>query len=116
MKKRGEKTLDKIMDPYREIVQLLKGNPDILLGTVAAKAALSPTANVTYVWTRKIRAKTVSQALSKEQYDAFRKAIKIHRKIESRLDQIRETSIRNILESIPGVKKKGTHKRRPRKP
>lgn len=116
MEKRGEKKPDKIVDPYREIIQLLEGKPNVLLGTVAAKAPSSPTANNTYVWTRKIRAKTVSQALSKEQYDAFQKAIGIHRQIESRLNQIRETSTLHIFESIPGVKKKGTHKRHPKKP
>ena len=115
MKKTEKKQSDKDSDPYREMVEILQGKPDIILGTVAAKAPLSPTANITYVWTRKIRAKTVSKALSKDQYDAFQKAIETHRQIESRLNQIREISIRNILESIPGVKKKGTHERRARK-
>ena len=115
MKNIGKKPSDKEADPYQEIVGILQRKPDIVLGTIAAKAPTSPTANITYVWTRKIRAKTVSQALSKDQYEAFQKALETHRQIESRLNQIRETSIQNILESIPGVRKKGTHKRRTHK-
>lgn len=111
MKKIEKKQSEKDGDPYQEMVEILQGKPDIVLGTVAAKVPSSPTANITYVWTRKIRAKTVSKALSKSQYDAFQKAIETHRKIDSRLKQIRETSARNIIESIPGVRKKGTHKR-----
>ena len=115
MKKRSETTADEPGDPHQIIRRLLKGTPDIVLGTVRIMPPSSPTANYTYIWTRKIKAKTVSQALSKAQYEAFNKAIETNRKIESRLTQIRQSSARNMLESIPGVKKKGTHKRHAKK-
>ena len=102
---------DKPIDPHQIIRQLLRGEPDIVLGTVTTVPPSSPSANHTYIWTRKINAKTISQALSKAQYDAFKKAIETNREIELQLKQIREISTRNMLESIPGVKKKGHYKR-----
>ena len=115
MNKKEENTRDKAVDHYRKIRQLLQKKPDIVLGSVVAVAPASPTANVSYRWTRKIRGKTVSKALSKEQHEAFEKAIEINREIEFQLQQIRETSARKMLAAIPGVKKKGTHKRHAKK-
>jgi len=106
VKKRSYTTKDTHGYPHQEIRQLLDGTPNIVLGTVSVSQPSSPTANHTYIWTRKIKAKTVSQALSKAQYYAFKKAIETNRGIELRLKKIRENSVRNILETIPGVKKR----------
>ena len=43
-----------------------------------------------YQWTRKVRGKTVSVALSKEQYAALREAIAGWRKVEAILDRMQQ--------------------------
>ena len=58
------------------------------------------------VWTRKVKGKTVSVALSKEQYLAFKHAIDANRKLEKSLKQMRELSQHTPLDTIPGVKRK----------
>ncbi len=45
-----------------------------------------------YQWTRKVKGKTVTVALSKEQYEAFERAIKANREINELLDTIRSLS------------------------
>ena len=93
---------------YSQLQQQLEGLPWILNGSVrpVQQRPDSPTANTTYVWTRKVKGKTVSVALSKEQYLAFKHAIDANRKLEKTLKQMRELSQDTLLDTIPGVKKK----------
>ena len=65
-----------------------------------------PNANTTYTWTRKIKAKTVTVALSKQQYLAFRKAIEANRNVEKALKDLRTLSERTLLASLPGVQRR----------
>ena len=71
-----------------------------------APRSYSPNAHTTYTWTRKINAKTVTLALSKEQYRAFREAIEANRRVEKTLTQMRKLSEKVLLETLPGVKRK----------
>ena len=62
--------------------------------------------NVTYTWTRKIRAKTVTVALSEAQADVFREAIAANRGVEEALVRLRELSQAAMLEGLPGVSRR----------
>jgi hypothetical protein len=53
-------------------------------------------------WTRKVKAKTVTVALSKEQAQAFRLAVAQHRRLEKLIDEMRLLSQTILLESLPG--------------
>jgi hypothetical protein len=53
-------------------------------------------------WTRKVKAKTVTVALSDQQADLFRRAINDHRKLEELLDQMRALSQQVLLNSVEG--------------
>ena len=57
-------------------------------------------------WTTKVKAKTVTLALSQEQADLFREAIGNHRKLESILHEMRAISQEVLLKSAPGTRKK----------
>jgi hypothetical protein len=57
-------------------------------------------------WTRKVKAKTVTVALSNEQAHAFRLAIAQHRRLEKLIDEMRALSQRILLESIPGPRRR----------
>src|SRR6266481_1592225 len=54
-----------------------------------------------YQWTRKVKAKTVSVALSKEQYDALKTAIENWHELQELLQQMQALSRRFIFESLP---------------
>src|ERR1700688_4914142 len=54
-----------------------------------------------YQWTRKIKAKTVSVALSQEQYEALRQAIENWREAQAILRQMQALSRAVIFETLP---------------
>jgi hypothetical protein len=100
-------------DHYEKLQSQLQEVPWILNGSVMkiAPRTDSPHANTTYTWTRKIKAKTVTVALSKQQYEAFHEAIAANRRAEKALAQMRRHSERVLMNSLPGVKKKPRPKR-----
>jgi hypothetical protein len=61
----------------------------------------------TWKWTRKVKAKTVTVALSKEQAEAFAKAIANHRKLEKLIREMRALSQEYLLDLIPGPVRRG---------
>jgi len=54
-----------------------------------------------YQWTRKVKAKTVSVALSQEQYLAMRQAIANWREVKEILEQMQMLSRQTIFQSLP---------------
>ena len=66
----------------------------------------------TWRWTRKVKAKTVSVALSASQATAFAKAIAQHRHMEGLIKEMRALSQQMLLQSIPGP----TRRPRPKGP
>jgi cyclopropane fatty-acyl-phospholipid synthase-like methyltransferase len=54
-----------------------------------------------YQWTRKVKAKTVSVALSKEQYEALVTAIVNWREVKNILQQMQMLSRQVIFETLP---------------
>ena len=59
-----------------------------------------------YQWTRKVRGKTVSVALSKEQYEALKDAIKQWRKVEKTLDQMQKLTRQMIFGTLPDTRRR----------
>ena len=60
--------------------------------------------------TRKVKAKTVSIALSEQQVPLYKAAIADQRKLEAILNQMREISDHVLQQSVPGVKKRRREK------
>ena len=56
-----------------------------------------------YVWTRKVRAKTVTVALSQEQYQWLRQAVINQRQLEKIVAQMQTLSRQVLFETVPGV-------------
>jgi hypothetical protein len=54
-----------------------------------------------YQWTRKVKAKTVSVALSKEQYEALAAAIENWRQVKKILQEMQALSRKVIFETLP---------------
>jgi hypothetical protein len=64
----------------------------------------------TWRWTRKVKAKTVTVALSGAQAEAFAKAIANHRRLETLIQQMRSLSQEYLLEAIAGPPRRGPRK------
>ena len=78
----------------------------LVQGSVNELAPKTSGGNTTYTWTRKVRAKTVTVALSREQSVAFRQAIKANRQLEAALSRLRDMSQTALLTEVPGVTKR----------
>ena len=61
-----------------------------------------------FVWTRKVRAKTVTVALSKQQYRWLRRAVANQRELERLMRQMQKLSRQILFGTVPGV-----HRRKP---
>ena len=59
-----------------------------------------------YQWTRKERGKTVSVALSKEQYEAMREAIEGWRQVEEILERMQALSRLHIFGTLPDIRRR----------
>jgi cyclopropane fatty-acyl-phospholipid synthase-like methyltransferase len=55
-----------------------------------------------YQWTRKVKGKTVSVALSKEQYEWLRAAIAQWREVQATLQEMRRLSRHVLFKTVPG--------------
>jgi len=86
---------------YRTLDRAAGRQPWLVQGSVVAPK--SPAARVTYTWTRKVRAKTITVALSQKQAVAFRQAISANRQIEEALSRLRQVSQTALLAEVPGV-------------
>jgi virulence-associated protein VapD len=56
-----------------------------------------------YVWTRKVQSKTVTVALSHEQYQWLRQAADNQRKLDKIVGQMQTLSRQILFETVPGV-------------
>jgi len=58
----------------------------------------------TWRWTRKVKAKTVTVALSAQQAPLFQQAIAQHRKLEALLEKMRAITLDRVAEIVPSQK------------
>lgn len=56
-----------------------------------------------YVWTRKVKAKTVTVALSREQYHALKKAAQNQRQLEATVEAMQKLSRQIVFQKLTGV-------------
>ncbi|MFA5262616.1 MAG: DUF6788 family protein [Opitutaceae bacterium] len=56
-----------------------------------------------FQWTRKVKGKTVSVALSKEQYEWLKAAIENWKQVQSALKEMQRLSRLVLFETVPGV-------------
>ena len=90
-----------LQNAHRAMERAVGRRPWLAQGSVNVVPPKSPAATVTYTWTRKVRAKTVTVALSPKQANAFRQAIKANRQIEAVLSRLREVSQAALLAEVP---------------
>lgn len=59
-----------------------------------------------YQWTRKVGGKTVSVALSKEQYEALKEAIENWRELDRALDRMQKLTRQRIFGTLPDTRRR----------
>ena len=91
---------------YQALGEVLGSHPWLAQGSVNAIAPKTSEGRVTYTWTRKVRAKTMTVALSRQQAAAFRQAIAANRRLEEALARLRALSQSAILTELKGVTKR----------
>jgi uncharacterized protein DUF6788 len=67
-----------------------------------SQGSVFQTQNGTWCWTRKVKAKTVTVALSAQQAELFEQAIAQQRKLTALLAKMRDISQTFLLQSVPG--------------
>jgi|TARA_Y100000031_G_scaffold139282_1_gene165861 hypothetical protein len=105
--RREDSTLVELKARFESLRNSLASSPWILQGSVNEKPPPpdSTSARTTYTWTRKLRGKTATVALSPQQARAFQRAIAANRRLEKKLEAMREITQKALTESLPGVKK-----------
>lgn len=59
-----------------------------------------------YQWTRKVKGKTLSVALSKEQFEWLKEAINNWKALKSTLKQMQRLSRQELFETVPGTRRR----------
>ena len=95
------KTAASLPPPYRQLQRQLARLGYVSQGSVFERAPGQQGSR--YVWTRKVRAKTVTVALSKEQYQWLKQAVANQRKLERLVEEMQMLSRQILFENIPGV-------------
>ena len=110
---KNKQVLAEQADEYLRLQKQLRNVPLLAQGNVFATEPPphAPRARTHYKWTRKLRGKTVSETLSKEQYEALKAAIAANRHIENVLNQMRTITQASILKTLPDSPRKRTSKR-----
>ena len=93
---------------YRRLQKQLRNVPLLAQGNVFAiePHPKAPRASTHYKWTRKLKGKTVSETLSKEQFEAFEEAIEANRQVEETLRRMRQIAQQAILRALPDSPRK----------
>ena len=95
------KTGASLPPPYRQLQRQLARLGYVSQGSVFERRPGQQGSR--YVWTRKVRAKTVTVALSQEQYHWLRQAVANQRELERIVEQMQTFSRHILFENVPGV-------------
>jgi virulence-associated protein VapD len=87
--------------PYRQLQRQLARLGYVSQGSVFERTPGQQGSR--YFWTRKVRAKTVTVALSQEQYHWLKQAVANQRNLERIVEQMQILSRRTLFENVPGV-------------
>ncbi len=87
---------------YRQLQRQLGRIGYLSQGSVLERPPTQPGSR--YVWTRKVKAKTVTVALSTEQYHWLRRAVANQRKLEQIVGQMQVRSRQVLFQTVPGVR------------
>ena len=97
---------------YRRLQDQLRQASWICQGTVVSRSLIrrirgrKVKKGPYYLWTCKVKGRTVCLALSKAQYRVLAQAIANRRQLQKTLERMQAFCLKTILNNIPGVKKR----------
>ena len=98
------KTGASLPPPYRQLQRQLAQVGYVSQGSVFERAPGQQGSR--YVWTRKVRAKTVTVALSWGQYQWLKRAVANQRTVERIVARMQALSRQILFENVPGVRRR----------
>jgi len=90
---------------YQRLCSRLVHTGYISQGSVLDRSTLQPPRSG-YQWTRKVARKTITVALSREQFDSLRQAIQNRRQLEKTIAQMERLSRRILFETLPDTRRR----------
>ena len=87
--------------PYRQLQRRLARLGYVSQGSVLERAPGQQGSR--YVWTRKVQAKTITVALSREQYQWLKQAVGNQRELERIVAKMQTLSRQILFNTVPGV-------------
>jgi hypothetical protein len=90
---------------YQRLCSSLAQTHYISQGSVLDRSTLqSPRSG--YQWTRKVAGKTITVALSREQFESLRQAIKNRRRLEKTITQMEKLSRQILFQTLPDTRRR----------
>jgi hypothetical protein len=105
MSKQTAARVQSLQREYQRLSGTLASIGYISQGSALDRSTLHPPRSG-YQWTRKVAQKTITVALSPEQFQAVRKAIQNRRKLAKTLTQMEKISRRILFGSLPDTRRR----------
>lgn len=100
-----KKTAAVLQREYERLSRSLAGTGYISQGSVLDRSTLrSPRSG--YQWTRKVARKTLTVALSPEQFQSLRKAIENRRRLQKTITKMEKLSRKILFETLPDTRRR----------
>jgi hypothetical protein len=96
---------DSLERQYQQLVASLADTGYISQGSVLDRSTLRPPRSG-YQWTRKVARKTVTVALSAEQYYSFALAVKNRRRLQQTIQKMERLSRKILFEQLPDTRRR----------
>ena len=112
MKKKKAATSDALRREYKRLSRSLAGIGYISQGSVLDRSTLRRPRSG-YQWTRKVAQKTVTIALSPEQYRSLKEAITNRRTLEKTITQMERISRQILFQTLPDTTRRKPLSQRP---
>lgn len=97
---------------YERLLDQLRTSTWICQGTVVARPLFRSVRGRRvkkgpyYLWTCKLKGRTVCVAISKAQYEVLAQAIENNRQLQKTLQRMQTLTLKTILKTVPGVQKR----------
>ncbi len=101
--KNSSRSKSALAQSYQHLQRRLGSIGYITQGSVVERRP--PQQGSRYVWTRKVQAKTVTVALSKEQYEWMRQAVAHQRELERIVERMQRLSRRILFKTLPDIRR-----------
>ena len=105
MKNKSVVSLNALEREYQRLRASLNETGYISQGSVVDRKKLRP-ARSGYQWTRKVAGKTLTVALSSEQYDSLGEAIENRRKLQKTISRMEQISRRILFKTLPDTRRR----------